>query len=424
MVVNNTEKLINHSKPLIMHIDLNSCFATIEQQANPLLRGKPIVVAAYDTPNAFILAPSIEAKRIGIKMGMRVQDAQAIYPKVVVRTPDPPKYRDVHIKFKKIFETYSPEVTPKSIDEAIIDFRPVENLHTDLLIVANEIKARMKSEIGEWIFCSIGIGTNMFLAKLGATFHKPDGLTLIDHTNLLDIYKKAHLLDLNGINVRYQARLNIHGIHTPYDFFNAPQEFLHKRVFRSIVGARWYEKLRGYEADQKDFPTRSIGHQYALHKPTADPKELSRLLMKLCEKMGRRLRHKGYVARGIHVALRYRDRSYWHHGQTIKEDLYTTLELYRNAQFILNLQPASKPVGLMSVCSYHLSQSNDRQLSIFEDEIKKIHRVSDAADKINDIYGEFTVVPGMMMDMDNTILDRIAFGGVREMEGIDTSFAG
>src|SRR5216683_850241 len=155
------ESLISREKPRIMHIDLNSCFATIEQQANPLLRGKPLVVAAYSTPNAFVLAPSIEAKRLGIKMGMRVRDAQEIYPKVIVRSPDPPKYRDVHLKFKKIFQDYSPDVTPKSIDEAVIDFRPVGNLHHDLVRVAQEIKDRMKSEIGEWIFCSVGIGTNM-----------------------------------------------------------------------------------------------------------------------------------------------------------------------------------------------------------------------------------------------------------------------
>src|SRR5882757_9118320 len=98
--MNDEETLINHSKPLIMHIDLNSCFATIEQQANPLLRGKPLVVAAYTTPNAFVLAPSIEAKRLGIKMGMRVRDAQVICPTIVVRMPDVPKYRDVHLKFK------------------------------------------------------------------------------------------------------------------------------------------------------------------------------------------------------------------------------------------------------------------------------------------------------------------------------------
>lgn len=105
-----------------MHIDLNSCFATAEQQANPLLRGKPIVVAAYDTPNGCVIAPSVEAKKLGIKVGMRVRDARLLCKNIVVRLPDPPKYRDIHLKFCRLFKTYSPNVTPKSIDEAIIDF--------------------------------------------------------------------------------------------------------------------------------------------------------------------------------------------------------------------------------------------------------------------------------------------------------------
>ena len=418
------ETLINRDKPLIMHIDLNSCFATIEQQANPFLRGKPLVVAAYSTPNAFILAPSIEAKRMGIKMGMRVRDAQEIYPKVVVRMPDAPKYRDVHLKFKKIFQDYSPEVIPKSIDEAIIDFRPVANLHPDLVGVAKEIKQRMKTEIGEWIFCSIGIGTNMFLAKLGASLHKPDGLTFIDYTNLIETYKKAELLDLCGINVRYQARLNIHGIHTPFDFFRASQNFLHKEVFRSVVGARWYTKLRGYEADQRDFSTKSIGHQYALKMPTNDKKELARLIMKLSEKMGRRLRSKGFTARGIHMWFSYRDHTGWHRGRTMSSEMYTTLELYHHAMLIFEAQPEKKKIAHMGVSCYHLADSNERQLTLFENDYIKARRVSEAADQINDIYGEFTVVPGIMMDMDDLILDRIAFGGVREMEGLETSFTG
>src|SRR3954464_9009664 len=103
---------LNHNAPTIMHVDLNSCFATIEQQANPLLRGKPIVVAAYNSPNGCVVAPSIEAKRFGIKTGMTVRDARLLYPGVIVRTPDPEKYRYVHRQFCKIFQTYSPAVTP------------------------------------------------------------------------------------------------------------------------------------------------------------------------------------------------------------------------------------------------------------------------------------------------------------------------
>src|SRR5947208_10065268 len=107
---------LNHNAPTILFCDLNSCFASIEQQANPLLRGKPIVVAAYDTPNGCVVAPSIEAKRFGIKTGMTVRDARLLYQPVIVLKPDPAKYRYVHQKFCKIFKGYSPDVTPKSID--------------------------------------------------------------------------------------------------------------------------------------------------------------------------------------------------------------------------------------------------------------------------------------------------------------------
>src|SRR5437588_12875765 len=90
---------LNHNHPLVMHIDLNSCFATIEQQANPLLRNKPVVVAAYTTPSACVVAPSIEAKRYAITTGRTVRDARLLYPRVTVLPPDPPKYRSAHVQF-------------------------------------------------------------------------------------------------------------------------------------------------------------------------------------------------------------------------------------------------------------------------------------------------------------------------------------
>src|SRR5881227_3435616 len=97
----------NHNDPLLMHIDLNSCFATCEQQAFPRLRGKPLVIAAYDSTRGCVIAPSIEAKQQGITVGMTVSEAKVLCPEVVVRMPDPPKYRAVHSKFAKIFRDYS-----------------------------------------------------------------------------------------------------------------------------------------------------------------------------------------------------------------------------------------------------------------------------------------------------------------------------
>jgi DNA polymerase IV len=232
---------INRNQPRIMQVDLNSCFATIEQQANPLLRGKPLVVAAYNSPKGTVVAPSIEAKQYGIKTGMQVWEAKLLHPKVIVRPPDPPKYRAVHLLFRKIFTDYSPDVSPKSIDEAVIDFSDTYALYNRTLPdIGREIKRRFREEIGEWMQCSIGIGTNRFLAKLAASLQKPDGLTVIDHTNVLSVYERVSLLDLNGINTKNQARLNTAGIFTPLEFFQASVDTLKKQVFQSIAGYYWY----------------------------------------------------------------------------------------------------------------------------------------------------------------------------------------
>src|SRR3954452_14554377 len=177
---------LNHNPATIMHVDLNSAFCTIEQQANPSLRGKPVVVAAYDTPNGCVVAPSIEAKRYGIKTGMTVRDARLLYPPVIVLKPDPAEYRYVHQKFCKIFRDYSPDVSPKSIDEAVIDLTDTLCLFRGTVAdIGREIKRRFRSEIGEWMVCSIGVGPNRFLAKLAASLHKPDGLDIIDHTTVM-----------------------------------------------------------------------------------------------------------------------------------------------------------------------------------------------------------------------------------------------
>jgi DNA polymerase IV len=268
---------INASEPRILHVDLNSCFATLEQQASPLSRGKPLVVAAYDSPGGCVVAPSIEAKKLGIKTGMSVRDARILCPTVIVRTPHPPLYRDAHMKFRKIFLDYTPDVTPKSIDEAVLDFSRVNNqvlFRKSLIEIGFEIKKRIRAEIGEWVSCNVGIGTNRFLAKTAAGLHKPDGLDIITYNNLERIYSKLALLDLCGINTRFRARLNVNRIFTPLQFLRADLQTLKKHVFQSICGYYWYLRIRGWEIDAVDFKRKSYGQSYALGKKSDDPEYL------------------------------------------------------------------------------------------------------------------------------------------------------
>jgi DNA polymerase-4 len=235
--------------------------------------------------------------------------------------------------------------------------------------------------------CSIGIGTNRFLAKLAASLKKPDGLTTIDHTNVLSVYQAVSLLDLNGINTRYQARLNANGIFTPMEFYGASLDTLKQQVFRSILGHYWFLRLRGYEIDQVDFARKSFGNTYALGKQTDDPKELAKLLMKLCEKTGRRLRRAEYAAQGVHVSCVYTDFSFWHTGRKVEVPVYTTQEIYVKALRLLNQSGYTKRVRNLAVSVYDLLPARSEQLEMFS---SKSHAVAEAMDKINDKYGECT----------------------------------
>jgi DNA polymerase-4 len=412
---------LNATAPRIMHVDLNCAFATLEQQASPHARGIPLVVAAYDSPGGCVLAASIEAKKLGIKTGMTVRDARILYPAVLVRKPNPPLYRDAHLKFKKIFMDYTPTVVPKSIDEAVLDFSAVNTqvlFKKSLIDISYEIKKRIRGEIGEWVSCNIGIATNRFLAKTAASLHKPDGMDVITYKNLEDIYAKLHLLDLCGINTRFQARLNVAGIFTPLEFLHTPLEILKKQVFRSVCGYYWFLRLRGWEIDAMDFKRKSYGQSYALGKKSNDPSYLSSLLLKLTEKMGRRLRKAGKTARGVHLGLSYTDGSYWHKGTLFGEELFTTDALFKRVMLIFNKQPETKVVSRLDVCCFELSGAGTVQESLFESGEEKMREVSKALDKINDRYGEYTIVPLLMKRGEKDIVDRIAFGGVKELEEV------
>ena len=501
-------EMLNKELPLIMHIDLNCCFAIIEQQANRLLRGRPVAVSAYSTPRGMVLASSYEAKRLGVKLGVNNGEARIMAPGIVILTPDPSKYREAHIRFKRLLLEYTSDVTPKSIDEFVLDFAgapAVSDLRSQIsdlrknqksklqdpsskilaahnkrmLEIGREIKQRIHEELGEWVTVNIGIGTNRFLAKYAAGFGKPDGMTLIDHRNMKELYRAdphrhrpMELIDLPGINTRYAARLMACGVMNPLQFYQADIQLLKKIVFKSVVGYYWWARLRGHEVDNRTFKTRSIGHQYAIPKKTKDIKELERLLMKLCEKVGRRLRKKNYCARGIHLYLgfsnnqvrdyrnrkpsnvvsnpRVSDPGYetsgehlgfenmhklrsWHEGHKLNHRLYATVDIFEATRHLLQKAPLDDSVNMVSITVYDLEPWDPEQLSIFDQDLRSgisdlrntvnssyaprsklqdlssTKRLSDAMDAVNTRYGEFVITPGTMMDMKGEILDRIAF---------------
>jgi len=404
----------NPKPSTLIHIDLNSCFATIEQQANPLLRGRPIAVAAYTTPSGCILAASIEAKRFGVKTGMRVKDGQRLCPGLVIKDSDPWKYRNVHFKLKRLLSEYTDQLNPKSIDEFILDLEGYPAYRRGMETIAREMKVRIKAEIGDWLTVSIGIGPNRFLAKTAAGLHKPDGLDEINLNNYHKVYENLTLPDLCGIAHRNTARLNGSGIYTVWDMFNAPISTL-KSAFESILGYYWYLRLRGWEIDDVEFGRKSYGNSFALPKPLTTVQELSPIISKLVNKMAHRMRRAGYRAQGIHLSLVYRDLSFWHQGMKTKKVIFESREIYRHIFHILHHCPYQKPVREVAVSCFNLVKEDTVQLDLFG-EVVKNEKISQAVDDINEKWGNFVITPARMLGTGDVVIDRVAFGGIKELE--------
>lgn len=397
-----------------LHMDLNSCFASIEQQANPFLRGKPLVVAAFDSYKGCILASSIEAKRLGIKTGMWVGEAQKIYPGLKVLTPDPWKYRNVHLKLKKLVSEYTDDFSPKSIDEFVLNLKDYAQIKASPFEVAKEIKTRIKKEVGDWLTISVGIAPNRYLAKVAAGLHKPDGLDEIKKSNFADIYSKLALTDLTGVKERNAARLHMMGIHSVMDFYKAPIWQL-RAAFHSITGLYWHMRLSGYEIDNFSSHRSTYGNSVALGKNISNATELSPILARLTEKMCSRLRAAGYSASGVHLALIYKNGSWWHKGRSLGKNYFDSRDVYKAAfRLLLEAKPDS-PVLNIAVSCFDLTRSDSLQLGFFNDVPKQKELVM-AEDRINEKWGSFCVGSAKSFGGANAVLDRIAFGGVKELE--------
>ncbi len=403
----------NHERPLIMHIDLNSCFATVEQQARPMLRGRPVAILNRRTEMTAIVTASYEAKAKGVKVGMKYREALALCPGLIGLESDPPKYRYVYHKLLDIMKDYSAHVTMKSIDEGVIDFHDssVDIQGRDLVEVAHEIKQRLKDEIGVWMLCNIGIATNRFLAKTAAGLNKPDGLNVITPGNLRDVLGKLELLDLTGIAHRNQHRLNSVGIYTPIEMLDTDVVTLQKIVFKSVVGRWWHDRLRGWEVDDVATDIKRVGRQYVLERFDLSYEEIVERLHHLCESVGSRMRSQQKSARGIYVYAKTRSREYWHSSTLSQLPFSSDQTIYLLARKLFEKAPNElKEIGIHC---YELEPILDDQMSLFNDQIIRERQVTEAIDGINQRFGERTIHSAHTLGSGVYVKQKIPFGSTR-----------
>ncbi|HEY8109011.1 MAG TPA: DNA polymerase IV [Patescibacteria group bacterium] len=388
----------------VLHLDMDSFFATVEQQAKPSLRGRAVGIAPVDSPGGTIVAASVEAKRYGVRTGTKVADARHRIPDITILPPTPEKYRVVHRRFRKIMSGYRGELKPRSVDEIALWLEPAESERA--AGIAAEIKRRIRDEVGEWLGSSVGIGPNWLLAKTASDFRKPDGLFEIHRGNVRQVLSELDLTDLCGIAGRMAARMQLVGIAGPLDLYDLPPWELKRRL--GIVGYYWHLRLHGYSIDREDWGTKSLGHSSVLPRHTSDPAQLKPLLHKLCHRIARRLRRDGWQAGALTISGPTREWGQWGHATRLSPtDRHH--DIFGQAWKLLRDQPPDRPLRKIAVKTYALRRADPEQPSLFEPDRRR-GALSRSVDRANDRWGEFSVIPAGMLGSESEANDAIAFG--------------
>lgn len=386
---------------------MNSYFASVEQQANPFLRGRPVGVCAYLSPNGAIIASSKEAKLLGVRTACRVQDALRLAPGIELVENEPAKYRCTTEKIFNILAQYTDAVEPYSIDEAFMDLTGWVKDFQSAEAMAKIIKARIKNEVGEWLECSVGISFTKFLAKFAGDIAPKAGILIITPENI-DIYLKHKVREAWGIGKAIEEKLNRLGVKTLLDLKHYDRKKLEKLL--GINGYYIWANVNGIEvseiSDETPLP-KSIGHSYCIPQKTNNKKYLLKILFKLCEKTGRRLRDLNLEAGSANLYFAYLYGG--HLTKTIRpaEKIFTTREIFDPLEIFVNETTLVSPVTQIAVSVIRLAPSSGQQTIFFDRNKQK--DVSLALDKINNKYGEYTASSGLMFDTDGLAHDRVGF---------------
>ena len=378
------------SERVILHIDMNAFFASVEQQSNPALRGRPIAVIG-SAKRTVVTTSSYEARACGVKTGMTVWEAKRQCPQLILVVGDNRKYTWTSSQIFRIFLDFTPLVEVFSIDEAFLDITGSLRLFGPPERIASMIKARIRESFG--LTCSIGIAPNKLLAKLASEMMKPDGLTNINGDEVERVLEDIPVKDLCGVGSKTGQKLALCGIRTCGELGRFPVEILRRKF--GIIGERLQMMGRGIDESPVLPPEeaegiKSVGHSMTLEHDISSPGEILRQLLLLSEMVGRRARRYNASGKTVTLSIRYADFYTWVVKQeTLSDHINRSADIYRAARAILETLELTQPVRLLGVRLSNLRHT-ESQLPLFERDRKKALMIN-ALDLLNDRYGDFTV---------------------------------
>jgi DNA polymerase-4 len=398
-----------------LFVDFNSFFASVEQQADPTLRGRPVGVVPVMAETTCCIAASIEAKTWGVGTGTLVRDARRLCPQIAIVSAQPSLYVDYHHRLKAAIETCLPIEYVGSIDEVACELIGRERVRANAIGLARSIKAAVRG-VGDWLRCSIGIAPNHFLSKTATDMQKPDGLVVLEPADLPHALYRLELSDLCGIGPAMEQRLQAHGIRNVKQLCGLERSAMREQ-WGGIEGERFFDALRGEWQAHRDSARVSIGHSHVLGPEWRTPAGARAVLKKLLAKAAMRLRHEGFVAAAMRVRVRHLGADAWQSeirfdatddSREFLRQLASALDQRDRHTQRLPLRGARPSPLAVSVTLHRLQRRSESTGSLFADETKT-RAVNGVLDHINRRYGGNTLYFGGMQSALATAPMRIPF---------------
>ncbi len=377
----------------IMHIDLDAFFVSVEQVADPELRGKPVVVGGRPDHRGVIAAASYEARAFGLHSGMPVATAVRLCPQAIFIEGSFPKYRAASAKFMAILGDFSPFLEPLGLDEAYLDATGFESLHGSIHQMALAIKQRVRDEQG--LAASIGVAGCKVVAKIASDLSKPDGLVEVPPGEEAAFLAPLPIGKMPGIGKKTEQRLTGLGIRTLHQVAGMPPRTLKSHFGAS--GEALQRHARGIDNRKVSPPgeAKSISRETTFDRDVDDAKTLEATLRYLSERVAGDLRRRGRQARCITLKLRYADFTTLTRSQTLAQAIDadqvvfgTGVKLMRQA-----LSGERQPVRLIGIGVSNLSEPA-RQLAMLDASGARIEKLNRTVDRIREKYGFTSIQTG------------------------------
>jgi len=355
---------VDSSTSPILHVDLDAFFASVELLDHPHLANRPVVVAR-DSPRSVVTAANYPARRFGVRSAMPLAQAKRRCPSAVVLEPHFEKYRHYSRLVMSIFDDMTPTVERLGIDEAFLDVSGAGKVLGSPAQVATLIRQRVRDETG--LACSVGAASTKFVAKLASGRAKPDGLLVIPAAETLEFLHPLPVSALWGVGEATEQALTRHALHTIGDIAATPRESL-QRALGTALGSKLHDLANGIDPRRvtTERVEKSVGHEMTFEVDVTDGEQLRRELLRLCTRVGARLRANGLEANTVALKLRYADFTTISRSRKLSTPSDLARTLFTEARALLDAVGEHPPVRLIGVRAEQLVEAGGAALTLWD----------------------------------------------------------